>query len=305
MRTVFVLWVSLLAALWAANASAALKVFACEPEWQALAEDLGGDKVSVYPAATTALQDVHHIQARPSLIARIRNADLVICTGAQLEIGWLPILLRQSGNPRILPGTPGFLEASAYVRKLEVPGSVDRSLGDIHPQGNPHIQTDPRNIALVAQALSERLATLDAANAAYYQQRGADFGKKWSDAIRRWEAEAAPLKGMAIVAHHKEWVYLNNWLGLNEVAELEPKPGVEPTASHLQELLGKLSDGSVKGIVRSAYQNPKASEWLSERTHVPAIVLPYTIGGTDGAKDLFGLFDDTIARLLKLQKGQS
>jgi len=146
--------------------SAAISIFACEPEWSALAQELGGDKVSVY-SATTALQDPHRIEARPSLIARVRSADLLVCTGAELEIGWLPLLLTQSGNSRIQLGSPGYFEASQYVPKIEVPATIDRSLGDVHASGNPHIHLDPRNVAKVADALAERLNQLDPANARY------------------------------------------------------------------------------------------------------------------------------------------
>ena len=174
-------------------ARAAVNVLACEPEWGALAQELGGDRVSVYNA-TTALQDPHHIQAKPSLLARARNADLVACTGAELEIGWLPILLQQSGNAKIQPGQPGNFEAAHYVRMLEIPTRLDRADGDVHPGGNPHIQTDPRNIALVADALAQRLQQLDSANAAYYQARHKDFVARWQIALQRWEKQAAPLK---------------------------------------------------------------------------------------------------------------
>jgi zinc/manganese transport system substrate-binding protein len=278
---------------------AQLNAVTCEPEWGALLQELGGDKISVY-SATTAFQDPHHIQARPGLIARVRNADLLVCTGAELEVGWLPILLRQSGNNKIQPGQPGYFEAAGFVPKLELPTQLDRAAGDVHASGNPHIQTDPRNIALVATALSQRLAQVDTANAAYYQTRYRDFAARWQAALQRWNKRAAPLKGMAIVAHHKSWAYLNNWLGLREVAELEPKPGVEPTATHLQEVLDKLKRDPAKAIIRSAYEDNRASEWLAQRARIPAVLLPFTVGGSEQAKDLFGLFDDTLARLLKV-----
>lgn len=277
---------------------AALRVVTCEPEWSALTQELGGDKVSVY-SATTAFQDPHHVQARPGLIARVRNADLLVCTGAELEIGWLPILLRQSGNDKIQPGQPGYVEAASFVTKLEIPTQLDRAAGDVHAAGNPHIQTDPRNIGLVATALAKRLAQIDPPNAAYYQARERDFAARWQAAIQRWQKEAAPLKGMTTVAHHKGWVYLNYWLGLHEVAELEPKPGVEPTAAHLQEVLDTLKRAPAKVIIRSAYEDDRASNWLAQRAHLPAVMLPFTVGGSDTAKDLFGVFDDTIERLLK------
>src|SRR6185436_1093293 len=155
-------------------AFAIVNVFACEPEWSALAQELGGDKVSAF-SATTAQQDPHRIEARPSLIARMRNADLAICSGSDLEVGWLPLLLAQSGNNRVQPGSPGYVEASRYVTRLEIPRVIDRALGDIHPGGNPHVHLDPRNMPKVGEAVSERLAQIDRANAGYYAQRADAF----------------------------------------------------------------------------------------------------------------------------------
>jgi zinc/manganese transport system substrate-binding protein len=292
---------AVLLAAFALPAQAALKILACEPEWGALAQELGGDLVDV-SVATTAMQDPHQVQAKPSLLARARNADMVACTGAELEIGWLPVLLQQSGNPRIQPGQAGNFAAADFVRKLDVPSHVDRSQGDVHAQGNPHIQTDPRNIALVANALGARLAQVDAAHAAQYAQRTSAFAQKWQQNLQRWAAQAAPLKGVAIVAHHKAYTYMEDWLGLVEVAVLEPKPGVEPSPAHLQDVLETLKARPAKMVVYSAYQDPKPDEWLSANAHIPAVKLPFTVGGTEGAKDLGGLFDDTLARLLAVVK---
>jgi zinc/manganese transport system substrate-binding protein len=284
-------------ALLALPANAALRVFACEPEWAALTQELGGNLVDA-TSATTALQDPHQIQAKPSLIARVRNADLVVCTGAELEIGWLPPLLQQSGNARVQPGQPGNLAAADLVRKLEIPGTVDRSQGDVHAAGNPHIQTDPRNIAAVATALSARLQQLDPANAAQYAKRQADFSQRWQQAMGRWAAKAAPLRGMAVASQHKGFAYLYDWLGLKEVAVLEGKPGVEPTVSHLQEVLATLKAQPARMVIHAAYQDGRPSEWLSKNAGIPVVNLPFTVGGSAAAKDLFGLFDDTLARLL-------
>ena len=280
---------------------AVLNILACEPEWGALAHELGGDKVSIYDA-TNAFQDPHHIQAKPSLLARARNADMVVCTGAQLEIGWLPILQQQAGNSKIQAGQLGYFEAARYVRMLDVPSSVDRSLGDVHPGGNPHIQTDPHNIGLVAAGLSKRLAEIDPANGAFYQGNYKAFIERWNAAMLNWEKQAAPLKGMNIVVHHKAFAYLENWLGLREVAALEPKPGVEPTATHLAEVLAQLQRQPAKAVIRAAYGDGRGSEWLAERAKIPAIVLPFTVGGSERAKDLFGLYDDTVQRLLAALK---
>jgi zinc/manganese transport system substrate-binding protein len=283
------------------SANAALNVFACEPEWGALAQELGGDKVSVF-TATNALQDVHHIEAKPSLVAKLRKADILVCTGSELEIGWLPVLLRQAGNTNVLAGKPGNFEAAQYVRMLEIPTRLDRADGDVHPGGNPHIQTDPRNIAKVSDALAQRLAELDSANATYYQTRHQDFSQRWQAAIKRWETQAASLKGTNIVVQHKAFPYMEDWLGLNEIATLEPKPGVEPTSAHLTEVLSQIQKQPVKMVVRAAYNNEKPSLWLAEKAKIPAVELPYTVGGTPKAKDLFGLFDDTINRLLEANK---
>ncbi len=291
----------LFTALLAQPATAALKVLACEPEWAALVHELAADNASV-SSATTALQDAHHIEARPSLIARARNADLVVCTGSELEAGWLPLLLRQSGNERIQPGKPGYLETSQLVPRLEIPKVLDRSLGDIHPAGNPHVHLDPRNIAKIAQVLSERLAHLDPANADTYRGRTAAFLARWGAAIRRWETEAVPLKGLTMVVYHKNMSYLNAWLGLREVGSLEPKPGIPPTTAHLAELVARMQTAPAKAIVYAAYNNPQAAEFLSERTKIPAVMLPFTVGGSDRAKNLFGLFDETLARLLAVLK---
>jgi len=284
-----------------APAAAALNIFACEPEWGALARELGGDKASIY-VATTALQDPHRIEARPSLIARARTADLVVCTGAELEIGWMPLVQRQSGNARIQAGQPGYFEAASQLVLIEIPQRVDRSMGDVHAAGNPHVHLDPSNIARVAAALAERMAQLDPGDAAQYRARARAFLERWQQASARWKKEGAPLKGMPIVVYHKDMTYLIRWLGLREVGALEPKPGVPPTASHLSELLTRLGRDPAQAVVRAAYADPRAAQWLSERAKIPALMLPFTVGGSERAKDLYGLFDDTLSRLLAVEK---
>jgi zinc/manganese transport system substrate-binding protein len=282
-------------------AQAKLKVLATTPDWASLLSELGGDKLDVY-TATSAFQDVHRVDAKPSLVARARSADLVVATGADLEIGWMPVLLQDSGNTRIQPGSPGYFECAPLVHLLEVPSAVDRSMGDIHPLGNPHVTLDPRNIAIIAKALTARLILLDSSNAAFYAGKGDDFQKRWQAASAEWGAKAAPLKGVGVVVIHKDQSYLMSWLGLREIAAIEPKPGVPPSAGYLGELVTKLAGSPPKMILRNAYNDPKAADWLSERIHVPVVLLPYTVGGTPQAKDLFGLFDDTVNRLLAAVK---
>jgi len=290
----------IVAALFTAPSAHALQAFACEPEWGSLLTELGGDTVQV-DVGTSALQDVHVIEAKPSLIAKVRRADLVVCSGADLEVGWLPQLIKQAGNPKVASG-PGYFLASDQITTLEKPSKLDRSEGDIHPQGNPHFQLDPYRVLAIAKALDARLAELDPPHAAQYRQRLADFTTRWTAAIGKWEAKAAPLKGRKVVVHHLSWVYLNTWLGLEQIGALEPKPGVPPTSAHLAGLVELAKNQHAFAILRAAYQDQKPGDWLSAQTGVPAVTLPFTVGGDAQAKDLFGLFDDTIDKLLAVAK---
>ena len=274
-----------------------LKVFACEPEWAALARELGGERVDV-TSATQAMQDPHYIQARPSLIARIRKADLLVCTGAGLEAGWLPLLLRKGNNPRILAGQPGHLMATDHVTMKEIPTVVDRSMGDIHAGGNPHIQTDPRNIIRVAQVLAERFKMLDSANRDEYQRNYDDFSVRWAAAIERWQQQAVSLRGLPVVVYHRSWIYLQEWLGLREVASLEPKPGIPPSSGYLAELLNRTEGLSGLIIIHSQYQESKAINWFSGKSGAPVVLLPSTVGATPAAVDLASWYEDIIQRLL-------
>lgn len=280
-------------------AHAALNVFACEPEWGALAREIGGRSVKVY-TATTALQDPHRIEARPSLIAQMRRADLVVCSGADLEAGWLPLLLREAGNARVQPGRPGYFEATRYVALLEKPATLDRAQGDVHAAGNPHIHTDPRNIARIGAALGARMAEIDSGGAAAYQAQWQAFSTRWNEALAGWNARAAPLKNLPVVVQHKSFSYLLAWLGMVEVATLEPKPGVEPSVAHLGRIAAQLQATPARAVLRAAYHSPRPADWLAQRSGIPALVLPYTVGGNARAGDLFGLFDDTLDQLLKV-----
>ena len=279
---------------------AAIRVLATTADWGSLVGELGGDRVDVY-TATSALQDVHRVEAKPSLVARARRADLLVANGAELEAGWLPILLQESGNARIQRGAPGYFEATSAITLVEVPAKLDRAMGDIHPLGNPHAHLDPRNVAAVAKALTARLAAVDPAGAEVYAGRGADFAKRWDEAMARWQSRTAPLEGVPVVIMHRDQAYLCRWLGLRELAAIEPKPGVPPSAGYLAGLVTRLKATPPRMILLNAYNDPKAARWLSERIGAPAVVLPYSVGGSPEAKDLFGLFDDTIAKLLAVK----
>lgn len=288
----------LLLALPCAPALAALTIFATVPEWAALAHELGGEKVAIY-SATTALQDPHHVEAKPSLIARARTAQLIVATGAELESGWLPLVLQQSGNASVQPGRRGYFEAARYVALRDKPVRLDRADGDVHAQGDPHIQTDPRNVLLVAGPLAAKLKELDPANGAHYESRYAAFRERFEKAIVEWQRRAAPLRGVGIVQQHKAFSYLIAWLELRDVATLEPKPGIEPTTTHLTSVLAALQREPAKMVVRAAFQSDRPSQWIAERARIAVVLLPFTPGGTPNTQDLFAYYDDTVARLLK------
>lgn len=288
----------LLLSFLAASAEARVNVFACEPEWSSLTTAIAGDLADV-TTAITALQDAHQVQARPSLVAAMRRAQLLICSGAELESGWLPLLVRQAGNAKVQQGQSGNLMAATLVQTLEVPAVLDRSLGDIHAQGNPHIVTDPRNLRPVARELTNRLKDIDPGNAGQYEARFAAFDQELDARIVQWQAEAARLRGTRIVIQHNVWVYQNHWLGLEPVAALEPKPGVPPTSRHLADVLAELGAEPAKAIIVAAYEDPKAARWLASKTGLPIVTLPMTVGGNSRATDLFSLYQTTIQQLLE------
>lgn len=288
--------ISLMAAiLLSSSANAAPKkinVFACEPEWAALTREIGGNFVEV-SSAISAKQDPHYVTAKPSLIAKIQKADLVICSGADLEVGWLPILLQKAGK-NVQSGEIGNLMAANYVRLLEKPTALDRANGDVHPDGNPHLHLNPHNIALVAAELNKRLKIIDGANSKNYQKNYDDFSKTWENSIKIWESKAVNLRNVKLVTHHRSFSYLIDWLKLNQVATLEVKPGIPATAKHLQNLLVQMKNDPAQLIIRSPFDEDDASKWLSDKTKIKAVVLPYTVGGDDKSGNLFVLFDQTI-----------
>lgn len=301
LKTLLALSASALLTLASPLALADLKIFATVPEWGALAQELGGDKVKVY-TATTGLQDPHRIQARPSLIANARTSNLVVATGAGLEDGWLPTVQRESNNPAITNAQTGYFVASAFVRMRDVPAEVDRTMGDVHAAGNPHIQTDPRNILLIARALSTRMQSLDPENATYYQTQLKQFDQSWQTNLRRWQTQAAPLRGVKVWYQHDGYPYMNAWLGLDQVGVLEPRPGVEPSSRQLAALLQRQQSVQARMVIASAYMNDAPSKWLSEKANIPMVVLPFTVGGNEQVKSLASLYDDTIQRLLSALK---
>jgi zinc/manganese transport system substrate-binding protein len=294
----FLRWIitAIIAFTAASSAHAAIRVLACEPEWGALAREIGGELVTVN-VATSAQQDPHRIEPRPSLIAAARQADMLVCTGAELESGWVPILQRESGNPRIRPGQPGYFEAAGQVELLEAMVTADRSQGDIHGAGNPHLHLDARRLLPVASALAERFAALDPANATHYREQSERFSQEWQARIADWEQRAASLRGTSVAVHHRHWTYLIDWLGMEAVVDLEPKPGIDPSAAHLAQVLERLKTRPVRAVLYASHQSPRPARWISERAKIPAVELPFTVGAP-GADSLATLYDTVIERLL-------
>ena len=277
-------------------AHAELNIFTCEPEWAALAKEIGKDHVSV-TSATYGTQDPHHIRARPSLLAAMQKAEMIFCTGAGLEVDWMPILMQQAAGANIQNGMPGYFMASDYIALMDKPPRVDRSMGDIHPNGNSHIQTDPRNILIVAKAFAERVSQLDVANAASYQANLAEFTSRWQANIQKWQARAAKLRDVPVVVYHNNWNYLIRWLGMKQIHTLEVKPGIPPTPSHLQAVLAASKAAGVKLIMLTPFDNSQGSQWLAEQINAKIVLLPFTVGGMEDTDTLEAVFERTLSIL--------
>ena len=289
--------------LWAAALSApahAQTVFACEPEWAALSRVLLPEaKLHV---ATHVGQDPHHIEARPALIAQMRQADLVVCTGAGLESGWLPVLQQRAGNPK----AKQVFWASDHVVMIDPqPAAIGTPwAGDVHAEGNPHVHVDPRNLLLVAQALAERMQEVWPAKKSVIAERLRAFEQPWQARMAQWSRMAAPLRGQRVAAQHASFGYLWHWLGMTLVADLEPKPGMAPTPGHLQRLLDGLRAKPPAAVVVASYQDPRSGRWLSNQLgpQVPLLVLPATVHEQADAQALTDWMDGLIRSLLPLAK---
>lgn len=277
---------------------AQLQVFTCEPEWAALTQTLGGAHVDVF-SATTEHQDPHHIEARPALIAQLRRADLLVCTGAELEVGWLPLLLRSANNSKVMPGSPQHFEAAMQVTRLDIPEKLDRAMGDVHAQGNPHVQLDPLRMIQIAEKLTRRLVEIDSNNAANYQKNLAALQRQMQQMLNELQPQLAQLKNKSVVIQHKNWLYLAHWLTLNVVGYLEPKPGIPPSPKDLQHLLVQLKSIPVHAILRSSYESDKPSLWLSEKTGAPALVLMPTMAAQQSLPDYYRYLINELTRVMR------
>ena len=295
MRINFKLIISSVLFTLSSNAFAQFNIFTCEPEYAALAKELAPD-ARIY-SATTAMQDPHQVQARPSLIAKMRQADLVICAGAELEVGWLPMLQMKAANSQVRNTDLGLFFAAEHVETLDQMSNVDRSMGDVHSQGNPHLHFSPQRMLAIAKALTEKLIQLDSDNSSRYQQQFESFNSRWKIASSKWQEVANKLSGMKVIAYHSSFRYLFDFAGIEQVADLEPKPGLPPTSGHLASLLKQAKNGEITAIVIASYQDKRGANWLAEKSNLPVIVLPLSVGGNEQSNDLFSIYDNVLSLL--------
>jgi zinc/manganese transport system substrate-binding protein len=273
---------------------ARLNVVTTLPWIGSLASELGKDKVNVTTLVKPS-QDPHQIEARPSMILAARKADVIMYNGLDLEIGYLPLLIESSKNPKIQPGKPGNFDCSRFIQVIEKPIAVDRSLGDVHPLGNPHYHLSPRNIRGVVEGMARVLSELDPGNKDYYLANAASFRSRIDERQKVWSQK--PLRGKKFIAYHKFFEYLANECGFELTGYVEAKPGIPPSASHIETLIDLAKRTSVNGILTTAYQTAKATDFLSQKTGVKVIVVPHEVGSTPQALDWFSLMDQVFAAL--------
>jgi zinc/manganese transport system substrate-binding protein len=262
-----------------AGAAQAFSIFVCEPEWGALVKALH-PSAQVF-SATTHLQDPHHIEARPSLIAQLRQADLAVCTGASLEVGWLPMLQARSGNAKVQDGQPGMFYAAKFVKLIgQYEGVITPFSGDVHPEGNPHFHTDPRRLLQVATALRDRLIQLNPSEENSITAQHAQFSQALTDRLSGWEAKAARLKGKSVLTQHATFGYLWDWLSIKSIGDLEPKPGMPPTPGHLERLRAQMSQSAAQAIIIAQHHDKRPAQWLVQQQatgKTPLVILPATV----------------------------
>jgi zinc/manganese transport system substrate-binding protein len=293
--------------LWSAHpapafATSKLKVVAATTDMAALAEEVGGDRISVESIAQ-GYQDPHFVEAKPSFLLKLRHADLLIVVGLQLEIGWLPPLITQCGNPRIQVGAPGYLDASQFAEILEIPtGVITRAMGDVHPLGNPHYWLDPENGRRIARGIQTKLAEMRPGDAAYFEERFQSFSRRLSTQGKIWDEEMKPLHGHKVVTYHRSWPNFAKRFDLDVVGYVEPRPGIPPSPGHTVELIQMMKRENVKAIVVEPYFDLKTPNSIARETGARVVVLLPSVGGEKEVTDYFKLFDYDIALLTRVFK---
>jgi len=274
-----------------------LNVVTSTTDLATLAQEVGGDRITV-DAIAKGYQDPHFVEAKPSFLLKLRNADLLVSVGLQLEMGWLPPLITQSGNPRIQPGARGYLEAAQFAQVLDIPtGPVTRAEGDVHPMGNPHLWLDPDNGRRIAQGIANKLAEMQPGDAAYFRERLQDFEQRLTAAQKRWEEQMRPFRGRKVVTYHRSWPNFAKYFGLEVVGYVEPRPGIPPSPRHTLELIQLMKRDQVKVLIVEPYFDLKTPDSVARETGAKLVVLLPSVGGEKGVTDYFKLFDYDVALL--------
>jgi zinc/manganese transport system substrate-binding protein len=291
-----------MAILGSTSAFAAINVVTSTEDLAAIVKEVGGDKVAVESLAR-GYQDPHFVEAKPSFILRLNKADLLVAVGRELEIGWLPPLITQSRNPKVQPGSAGYLDASQTANILDIPtGQITRAMGDVHPQGNPHYWLDPDNGRRIAQAVQKKLSELSQADAGYFAQRYADFDRRLAEATKRWKATMAPYKGVKVVTYHRSWPNFADAFGIDVIGYVEPKPGIPPSPAHTLDLEQEMKRQNVKLVLVEPYFDLKTPNAIGRDTGAKVLVMPPSVGGVKEVKDYFQLFDYDINLLVNAIK---
>jgi len=291
------IWIIVLILCFAAQANAQIRVVTTTPDLAAIAQKIGGDHI-VVTAIAKGYQDPHYVQAKPSYMRLLNRADLLIYTGLELEVGWLPLIIQGARNPKITPGATGHLEASQGIAPLEIPtGQIDRSMGDIHPEGNPHYLLDPRNGLVVAKAIAMKLSELTPKHAQIFQKNLTQFQKHLQANIASWEIRLKPLQSKKIITHHKLWEYLANWLQLIIVNQVESKPGISPSPRHIAKLVSQMEAENIELLLCSNLADPKPAKRVSERANARLLILPASVGGEPEITTYTNLFEIIVSRI--------
>lgn len=287
----------LLTLIWSEHSFAKTKIVTTLPSFADIAANIGGEDVEV-SALLKGLQDPHFVDPKPDLILKLNRADLLISAGLGLEDGWLPPLITGARNEKIQSGADGSLVASTFMNLKEISkGNADRSQGDVHPGGNPHFMLDPRNGNVIANAVAERLSKIDPSKAENFRKRAENYSKELSAKILIWEKALAPIKNTPVITYHRSWVYFSDWVGMNEIGYVEPKPGIPPSPDHTMKVIGTAKEKKVKFVLIEPYYPKGSAEEVAQKSGATFLVLPTEVSGTAEATSYIKLFDELVSKL--------
>ncbi|GAB4298524.1 MAG: zinc ABC transporter substrate-binding protein [Myxococcota bacterium] len=296
MKRLFLIFAVLFSAFHLGEAEAKLLIAATIPDFASIADELGGERVETV-ALIRGTQDPHFVDAKPSLILKVNKADLLILAGLDLEVGWLPVLITQSRNPKIQMGASGYLDASQCIAPKDVPVAPDRAMGDVHSGGNPHYYTSPEELFKVAWAIYKKLVELDGVGSEYYERRWKDFEERYEAKLKEWNAKLEKARGTKVVVYHESWIYLIDWLGFKKEGALEPKPGIPPSPSHVARLLSSVKERRIKFLFQEIYYPTRLSEVFSQKSGAKLLVLPSMVGAREEIKNIWEKFDFIVERV--------